>query len=169
MNSSLDRLPEGTLTRAIRSIGETEAEFKSRQRTTGRSGQLGYAVESALDWDYEITLPPTLSAQYVELILTFTGDGSQKFPIVIPASDIRVNGTGDANKLTLSPNGQWIYSNGGNVVLMYALDQPDPAYFESETQLAWLIGFEYLGSITFRLKARGQASTDGTWSVVRIL
>lgn len=171
MSSVLDRIPGADSAMAfMRDAARQAHELKSRQRTTGQGGQLGYRIESTADWDYTLTLPttPPYTAQYAEFRITFTGDGSQQFPIVQPATDIRVNGTGEANRLQLGSNGRYMYSNSGNVVQEYYLDSPDPSSFESPTTLSWIIALEYMGAVTLRMKARGAGSSPGEWSIARI-
>ena len=170
MSDILNRLPENTLTRSLRAITQDAAAFKSRQRTTGASGQLGYYPASALDWDLVASFPtvPPMSGAYAEYRLIFTGDGSQKFPIVLPQCDVRVNGTSDANKVRMGTNGRYEYFSGSETVQIYTFAEPDPIYFEDDYKLAWLIGLQYSGTVTLRIKARGTSSCDGTWSLVRL-
>lgn len=171
MSELIRRIPgEQSLVGAIRGVADTSRQFNSRQRISGRGGQLGYVIESDDEWDLVETFPttPAFTALPAEYRLTFTGDGSQKYPIVQPATDIRVNGTGEANKLSLNFNGRYWYVDGSNIVQEYYIDEPDAADFESENKLSWLIALEYSGSITLRMKARGRGSSNGTWSIERI-
>ena len=172
MSELLDRIPgNNSALRSVRTVANQIAQFKSRQRMTAKGGQLAYPVASDDEWDYIETFPTTPANTYypAEFLVRFTGDGSQKFPIVIPQTDVRVNGTGESNKLAMGPSGQFIYNSGGNVVQATFIDMPEPSYFESETQNAWLVVLYYTGSVTLRIKARGQSSSPGDFEIVRLV
>lgn len=152
-------------------LDATASELKATQRITGRSGQLGYRVESNNAWDLTLALPyvegPALSAATFKV--TYTSNGKQKFPIVVPLIDLRFNGTGEGNKLTGAPGGDFFtYEDANGYVLMGWMDRPDHTLFESETQLAWTFNVLYRGNITLRVKPRAQATCDGTLTVARI-
>lgn len=171
MSELIDRVP-GTKSAlaAIRNSAQTTAEFKARQRLTGRSGQLAYAIDSHLDWDYVETFPATVGPGFFSATysLIYTSDGAQSFPIVIPSTDLRVNGESEANRLTVTPSSGWYeYVDGSGEVLVQIFELPDPAYFESSTQSAWSIDVLYRGSVTLRFKTRAYATSDGTLSIVR--
>lgn len=171
MSELIDRIPgqESALAQ-LREVVETTEQIKARQRITGRSGQLGYAVASAATWDYTETFPTTSGGGYVGAgyRITFTSDGTQDYPIVVPSVDIRVNGTDEANRLKIIPSsGLYQYSDGSGEVLMQIYERPYEGLFGSKNQSAWDYVFLYRGSVTIRIKPRGQASSKGTFSVAR--
>lgn len=171
MSELIDRIPGVQSTIAtMRGVIDTTNQIKARQRITGRSGQLAYAVSSSADWDLMLTFPAAPPPAYLSATFTivFTGDGSQKFPIAVPITDMRVNGTADANKLSYPPGvAQLEYHSGSNDVLAQTFERPAPDYFDSELQQAWTIDILYRGNITVYIKVRAQATSDGTITVTR--
>lgn len=176
MSELIDRIPgrESALA-GIRNVVDTTLQFKARQRLTGRSGQLGYAVASAADWDYEGSVPfNTSSYESAKFHIIFTSDGTQRFPIVIPRLDVRINGTATSNRIRfVYADSQYKYEDSTVNMQVFAYGTPVPAYFASETQSAWLLELFYIGktgsgNLPVRIKARAQASSGGTFSVVRV-
>lgn len=171
MSELIDRIPgRESLVGNLRGVVETTAQFKSRQLITGRSGQLGYAISSGQEWDLTETMsapgPGYLSRTYR---VTYTSDGSQKFPIVTPATDLRFNGVAEHNKPTSSHDGSlWTYEDGSCDVIINGYELPNQAFFDSESQQAWEFVIMYVGTVTLRIKAQGQASCDGTFAVTRV-
>lgn len=171
MSELIDRIPgvESTLAK-LRGVVNTNQQIKAAQRFTGRSGQLGYAVESDLDWDLVETFPYTPPPGYLSasFAITFTGDGTQKWPIVVLSTDVRVNGTANSNRLAVTPSsGFYEYADASGDVLFQAFERHDPAYFDNPNVSRWTIDILYRGTVKIYFKARGQATSDGTFSVVR--
>ena len=171
MSDLINRIPGNESAMAsLATISRNTNQTKARQRITGRAGQLGYAIQSVNAWDLTETFPTTSGVAFsnASYRVTYTSDGTQRFPIVIPATDIRINGTGDANKPSIIPNsGLYSYADGSGEVQIQTFEMPDQAYFASETQLAWSFDLLYRGSVTIRFKARGNATSNGTFSIVR--
>lgn len=176
MSELIDRIPgQESMMAKLRGVVDTTTQIKARQRLTGRSGQLGYAVSSAADWDLDTSVPySTSSFQTAEWHIVYTGDGTQPFPIAIPQFDVRINGTSDGNKMVFNPaTSQYGYQDAA--VEVYALDYGKPvvSYLKDSVQTAWTVRLFYLGKVSagnfaLKMKARAQASSNGTFSVVRI-
>lgn len=174
MSELINRIPgQESMMGKLRAVVETTAQLKARQRLTGRGGQLAYMAETDNQWDYQQTLTVPTPPAYAEarFRVTFTADESQRFPIAIPLTDVRINGTGDSNKLKVVPSsGLYSYTDGSGEVLGEAnIDKPVQSLLDSEKQLAWEFYFQYRGTVTLRIKARAQASCPGTFAVTRVL
>jgi hypothetical protein len=174
MSELIDRIPgvESMISK-LRGVVNTSQQIKARQRLTGRSGQLAYTAQSSNEWDLtEALTPPTPPAfSEARYRIVFTGDGTQLHPIVFPLTDIRINGTGDGNRLQpVASSGLYAYQDGSGEVLGQAfIDELNPDYFGSDYQLAWEFYFQYAGSVTVRIKARAQASCQGSFTITRII
>lgn len=172
MSDLIDRIPGNeSAIAALKLVSQTTAELKARQRITGRSGQLGYAVQSPAAWDITDALPvPPGSSYFVaNYAVVFTRTGEQDFPIALISTDMRINGTADTNRLVVIPSsGLYTYNDGTCDVIVQTFELPDPAYFESKTQSAWGISIAYSGNVTVRIKARGQATSPGSFAVTRL-
>lgn len=176
MSDVMDRLVGRPSTMAaVRLIRDTTLQRKAAQRLSGRSGQLGYAVSSQSAWDYDA--PIAYSGTTFELgvfRVLYTGDGTQKFPIAVPQFDVRINGTGEGNRMRLDPStGDYKYEDAAVEVMALEYGEPDVATFESETESAWLIRLFYIGKVgngnfQLRIKPRAQATCDGTFTVTRV-
>jgi hypothetical protein len=174
LDKAADQLIGNVFEQRIRSAGRNNHEFKAPQVASGSSGLLAYEAENPVTWDRTETLPyvdPYAGIGICELTITFTGDGSQKFPFAFEASDLRINGTADANlvkydALQLSWNyGEW----PNDSVQAIKFDAPGPSAFTSDYTLKWTIYFYYYGNVTYRLKMRVRSSCPGTLSVTRTI
>ena len=169
---SREDLIEQRLERGIRRISNNADEFKSRQRSSGASGQRGYSIESDQDWDLTQELPTTAAYDFqpVELIVTFTGEASRPFPIFMPATDIRFNGTAESNKPTRRANGDyfWPTTSATDMTQMDQWDEPVTTLLGDQFVLEYRVNFYYTGTITYYVKARGQASSNGVLTVTRV-
>lgn len=158
----------------LRGVVETTAQIKARQRLTGRSGQLGYSIDSGARWDYEGSVAvSSTSFDDAEFIVTYTSNGTQPYPIVIPTFDVRINGEFDANRMAVDANsGYYEYQDSSVEVQSFDFGKPLQSLYRSETQSAWLVSLFFIGtssgSMTVRIKPRAQSSCDGTFSVVRV-
>lgn len=154
---------------SLRRVVADSLQIKAAQRFSGRSGQLGYLVESDEVWDLVLPLysaPPGYTAATLEL--RYVSDGSQEYPIVVPVTDIRVNGTGEANRMQVVPSsGLFTYSDGSGDVIVQTYEYDDPNYFGHASEARWKIDFLFRGNVTLRVKARARATSDGTMTVVR--
>jgi hypothetical protein len=169
MLRSADALPQNRLVAILRDVEQIEDQFKARQRVSGASGQLGYLVQSANAWDITQTVTDPVAA-VASFEITYTANGTQKFPIVMPTVDLRVNGTGNANRLSYlygsGFNGALGYISGPNSLLMGELTRRH-AYLADPLVSKWAFNFVFSGTITYYLKALIQASSDGVVTVVR--
>lgn len=166
----LNTLLERTLTETLRILRMDFNEFKNRQRTSGRTGVLGYLSQSNNAWDYDQVLssPPQggiMYGQYAVFEGQFVGDGSQKWPIVTPYFEILVNG----QTLTRNGNGQLQYSgNGGNdVVVVDDEGVRDPTTVTNPTTTKWRYAFSYFGTVHVQMKLRTVGTSRGTITLVR--
>jgi len=172
----IDRIPgQESVVAKLRGIVDTTLQLKARQRTTGRGGQLGYAIDSANAWDFDGSVAYTNSTyQIAEFHIIFTGDGTQKYPIAVPQFDVRINGTDASNRMVFrSDTTQYEYQDAAVEVMAFEYGEPVNAYFASETQSAWslklfFIGKTGSGNFALRIKPRAQASCGGVFTVVRV-
>ena len=174
MSQFIERIPgQESMMGKLRAVVETTAQLKARQRLTGRSGQLAYTAENPMMWDYENTLavPTPPAYNQARFRVTFTGDGSQKNPIAIPLTDVRINGVEDVNKMkVVNSSGLYAYSDGScDVIGESTIDKPVQSLLGDELQLGWEFYFQYRGTVTLRIKARAQASCPGNFAVTRVL
>ncbi|MBV1778671.1 hypothetical protein KRR55_06035 [Paeniglutamicibacter sp. ABSL32-1] len=172
MDKSTDGLISNVFESRIREADRITREFKSPQVTSGASGQLGYSVENAVDWDRTDALtytdpfnpPYNREATYT---ITFTGDGSHEHPYAIPQTDIRINGTGEANKIVYGWNySAWIYGDPPSV-WVFELNKPVTSSFNGLFTMQWKIRIMYNLGPTVRIKLRAIASCPGTLTIVR--
>lgn len=176
MDSASGQLISSVFQERIRTAGRVGQEFKAPQVASGASGVLAYASENeGVTWDRTETLPYVDpmggGAGIVELTITFTGDGSQKLPFAFPASDLRINGTADANMVQYDGfYNAWTYGAWpGDNVSAVAYDEPVTSSFGSAYQLKWKIYFQYVGNVTYRLKLRARGTCPGVLTVARTI
>lgn len=171
MSELIDRIPgRESATAALRSLRTATEQMKSRQRITGRSGQLGYKVESGSDWDIVITPAAPAPPAYAGIVfkVTYKGDGTQKFPLAAITTDIRFNGTGESNKPSATPGNIYTYSDANCDVIMGDFEFQEPSSFDSEFNYVWTFAMNYRGNVTIRMKPRIFASSPGTITVERV-
>lgn len=174
MNPNLQNLPQNKLVTAIKQASQTALELKSRQRMSGASNQLSYRVETNNTWDIVQALPTGTSVNDPLLFtVTFNADGSQENPVAVPIFDIRVNGTGESNKLTFINNefgfGAPGYQTANGKVFFYA-SAPDLTHLTNPYLRRWGVpGSRQMTTSeawTLYIKATVIASCPGTLSVV---
>lgn len=174
MDRATDNLIGNVFETRIRSADRVNHEFKAPQVASGSSGLLAYKAENAATWDRTETLPyvdPYMGSGICELTITFTGDQSQKFPFAFSASDLRINGTAEAN-LVKYDGAQLSWNYGvwpADSVQAVKYDAPAPAAFTDNYQMKWTIYFYYYGNVTYYLKLRARCSCPGTLSVTRTI
>lgn len=146
--------------------------YKNRQRTSGQSGVLSYFSKSGNIWDLTQAITGA-SFQLVDFTVTFTGDGSQQFPVVSPYIDLYVNGTDNAHRIPLDGSlyddgsgNTALYSPGGNANPR-AVFTPEAAYLADPLVSKWDIEIEISGNITYYLKAYAAGTCRGSITVVR--
>ncbi len=172
--SAKSDLIENRLESRVRNAASQAREFKSRQRASGASGQTDYDLTSDLTWDYTQVLAPVVSPNIVlvTLLLTFTGSGEQKFPLVIPATDLYANGTDAAHRVkqdtTILSSTSYRWSDGTNLLFMSEFDELDTSLLEDPYVLRWRVSFWYEGNITVYVKAHATGTSEGTLSIVRV-
>jgi hypothetical protein len=174
LDRATDNLIGNTFEQRIRSGDRINHEFKAPQVTSGSSGLLAYKAENDVAWDRTETLPyidPYAGVGICELTITFTGDESQRFPFAFAASDLRINGTAEANLVKYdAAQLSWNYGVWpGDSVQAIKYDAADPAAFTHDYQMMWKIYFYYYGNVTYRLKLRARCSCPGTLSVTRTI
>ncbi|MDQ0869055.1 hypothetical protein QFZ70_001528 [Arthrobacter sp. V1I9] len=175
MDNPSSQLIGGVFQKRIRTAGRVGQEFKAPQVASGASGVLAYASENATTWDRTETLPyvDPMAGGFgeCELIVTFTGDGSQELPFAFPASDLRINGTAEANMVDYDAfYTAWVYGAWpGDNVQATDYDAPVVASFTSTYQLQWKIYFTYVGNITYYLKLRARGTCLGVLTVARTI
>lgn len=167
--SVLDALIQHTPARLLKQAVRNQQQLKARQRQSNVSGQLGYQVETSATWDSTDTLATVVAPALapLEFDITFTGDGSQRFPIAIPSTDVRIDGTADANKITPGLLGLQ-YSSGLDLAVFDLFDYYDVTLLEDPFVYRWKVRGQYRGTPIYYLKARVRASCPGTLSVTRV-
>ena len=171
MTSVIDRLPgQSAVLASVKGLVTEADQINAPQRVSGRSGQLGYAVESPVEWDITAVLgTSSTSYGYATFSVRFVGDGTQKFPIAIISTDIRVNGVSAANTLQYDTSlRMYRYVDDSGEVTMLNLEIIDVDYIENQNEMRWTLAMSFSGPTTVRMKARAQATSPGTISIVRI-
>ncbi|TFD14176.1 hypothetical protein E3T26_08615 [Cryobacterium sp. TMT1-21] len=176
MSELINRIPGNkSAMAALKLITQTTAELKARQRITGRSGQLGYTVSSANDWDYIGLVTYTNSTYNLGVFrITFTGDGTQRFPIAVPQFDIRINGTGQSSRMIFNADsGKYEYNDAAVEVQAFQYGRPVEDLFENELQSAWSVELFFIGktgsgNFALNIKSRAQSTCKGVFSIVRL-
>lgn len=168
--SRLNGLLERTLTETLRILRMDFNEFKNRQRTSGRTGVLGYLSQTSSTWDYNQTLnsPPVggiPSGSYAVFEGQFVGDGSQRWPIVTPYFEITVND----QPLYRNGNGQlaWDDGSGNNFLVVDDEGRRDPTTVTSPNTTKWAYTFSYFGTMTVKIKLRTVGTSRGTVTLTR--
>lgn len=147
-------------------------EIKNRQPTSGRSGVLGYLSQTNNTWDKTeaIASPSTSFGYSAEFEITFTADGSQKYPIMNPFVDIYFTSALDPvpRKATYNPYSGFLnWTDGTNGATFNAYLEGVSTNAASQTTYKWRVSFSYFGSMTYYLKAFTRGSSRGTINVVR--
>lgn len=170
MNNALDRLPTRVLPSQIRELAQDARELKSRQRSSGASGQASYPVANPSDWDRNERLPVTPVNEFrpLQFRITFVGDGTQSWPMVVPLFDIFFNGVSEANRAKPDAAGRRLWSSGNNKADVVDAALLDTTLLREKYKMRWVVNVYYTGNITYWLKARGQASSRGTFLVERV-
>lgn len=174
MDRSYDVLPENQLVRSLRQAGRLGQELKARQRLSSVGGQLNYLVETDDTWDLIEAVTYNPMNPFIQLRITYTGDGTQKFPAVQPYIDLRINGTADSNKVRylneppFSGALGWVDEGVTTGATLAGGLRPDPAYFEDEDVQRWTLLIQTYGDITCYAKVQAMASCDGTVEIERL-
>ena len=175
MSELIDRLPGNeSFVASLRSIQRGTSQLKSRQRFSGKSGQLGYTIDSGNEWDLVVSIPySSINFLNATFLIEVEGDGSQEFPIMIPSLDTRINGTGDASRMRFNAGNHGYDYNEYNLSVS-GVDYCVPAeeFFGDPLKNCWRLRIMYFGiyndgTMTLRLKFRAQGSCPGTIRITR--
>lgn len=128
---------------------------------------LGFATTSQESYDYVETIGTDSSpvGQGVILLVTFTGNQTQRNPFVSPFIGIWCNGTGESNKLTMATR-SWSDTSGRSVGIDRYLEF-DKSTLNQPFTRRWRVQLAVFKQVTIRAKATVQGTTGGTVSVVR--
>lgn len=170
--SRIDGLLEATLMRALHTLRIDFDEIKNRQPTSGKSGVLAYLSQSLSTYDYEATLtsPATNYGLSATFELTFTGDGSQKHPIVNPFLDMLVSSSiqPTPSRPMYNAAAGWLqWSDGTNLLTVYGYLISDKSKLTSQLESKWVTYISYYGSVNFKAKAFTKGTSRGSVSLVR--
>lgn len=156
----LDISPENQIATLLKQVEDDLIQIKTKQRYSGRSGLIGYFVQTNNTWD----ITGSASNNYREFEIIFTASGKQPFPVESVQLDIRFGGTGESNKPYELPDGFWGWDGGGgNFASIYDRNpQFDKTYNGSETQYRWTFGFNIFGTLPYYIKVYAAGTSDGT-------
>jgi hypothetical protein len=163
----LNQLPDQQLFQQLRQLDRDITDLRQRQRTSGRSGVIGYTSDSGNQWDSTGTITALDHALVFQI--DYVGDGSQDYPIVMPRIDMFVLGSAEANRL---PAYRMLIS-GNNVAQFNYLD-PDLSLAADALRLRWTYSVEVFGfdgvhsaTVDWHLKAWCAGSSPGAVTVTR--
>jgi hypothetical protein len=185
VNNRLPNLPENQLITRLQGIDTTLKELRTSQRVSGSGGTLNYLSKTNNTWDFTETVGANDGATHQAIFtVTFTADGTQRFPTQMCLFDIFINSatitTGPIEANRLSPQSDtWtdgtrtvlliqsgLYTN--NAVERYA--QSNSAYYTDPLVWQWKIGIStFSAQFTYWMKAGSLGSSPGTLSVTRVL
>jgi hypothetical protein len=150
-----NQLPENTLAQMVSKLRTDLDELKNQQRTSGRSGVLGYFLQSTSSMvtvGNDSSSATLLNADSVQ----FTGDGSQLYPVVNLTMNIYANGT------LLQPVGDNLsWTDGTRSSTVTGISY---TYSGNTTHLDFLIST--FKQVTYVLEAFAYASCSGTLTLV---
>lgn len=162
MNSRLsDRLvelPEQTL----RQLRADIDALRGRQSMSAGSGLLGYTAQNDVEYD----IKETISNAGVVLKLTFTGGGSQPYPFANPYLDLFVGGVGDAFRLDQVQQSVVDGPNFARLMTQFLVE--DTSLLGDRLSLAWTVGFQVVGTMTYQAKGYGLGTSPGSITVERL-
>lgn len=169
--SRLPSLLENQLFEQLRILGIDFTELKNRQPTSGKSGVLAYLSQTNNTWDLSeaIASPSTTYGYSAGFTITYTGDGSQQYPIVNPFADLMFSSSisPTPSRATYNAAGWLQWSDGTNSVVVSSFLRFGGATPGSQLVAGWAIDFMYYGSLTYYLKAYTRGSSRGSIGVVR--
>ncbi len=169
--SRLPSLLENQLFEQLRILGIDFTELKNRQPTSGKSGVLAYLSQTNTTWDYNeaIASPSTTYGYSAGFTITYTGDGSQQYPIVNPFADLMFSSSlsPTPSRATYGVDGLLRWTDGTNYIVVDNFLLYDKTTVSSQLVTKWRIDFSYFGSVTYYLKAYTRGSSRGSISVVR--
>lgn len=169
--SRSEMLAEHVLIREIHDLERHLREFAGNQPSSGRSGVRSYVAQTEQEWDQDFSIGSDSDVgvtNFVQFDVTFTGDGSQRFPVENVFADLRVNGTGGGSRPTLGPDGVFRWSDGSRSVQVVSWAVRDKALLTSDLQHRWRFSLQTLKEVRLRFKATVAGSSPGTLSVVRV-
>lgn len=146
----------------LRQLRTDVDELRNQQRLSGRSGVIGYTIQNDVVFDLEETVTDT----DVTLKLTFTGDGSQLFPVANPSLDIFLGGTGEDQRM--DQVFQRVEAGDDFALLISRFLVEDKTMLQDETRLAWTVSFQVVGTMTYYAKGYAVGTSPGTVTVERL-
>lgn len=169
--SRLPSLLENQLFERLRVLKIDFDELKNRQPTSGKSGVLAYLSQTNNTWDYteNIASPSTTYGYSAGFTITYTGDGSQQYPIVNPFADLLFSSSIDPTprRVAYNANGFLQWSDGTNGAVVNTFLRLDSTTVNNQLVTKWTIDFSYYGTMTYYLKAYTRGSSRGSITVVR--
>lgn len=169
--SRLPSLLENQLFEQLRILDIDFTELKNRQPTSGKSGVLAYLSQTNNTWDLSeaIASPSTTYGYSAGFTITYTGDGSQQYPIVNPFADLMFSSSisPTPSRATYNAAGLLQWSDGTNGVVVNSFLRFDNTTLSNQLVTKWTIDFTYYGSLTYYLKAYTRGSSRGSIGVVR--
>lgn len=160
------RLEENRLVYRVKTLLRNLEELKKRQRSSGRSGLQSYFSQSVSQWD----ATGSITNGTRNITITFTGDGTQSFPISTPYVDIFANGTDEAHRVPL--DGTLLNTGGGNTARLIAVDSWSDQLISDDTTVLtdvnvtrWKMRLSVNGTVTYYIKAYVAGTSLGTVSV----
>lgn len=151
----------GMVSLRVNEVRQVFNETKARQRASGNSGVLAYLSQSGTTWD---VTGSTSGSTAVQITMTFTGDASQRYPIVNPYADLFINTATEPNRLSKA---KWYWASGGTTVVMQDFCKLDKTDLENPYVTEWIVNFSTTGAISFFFKAYASGTSPGTITAVR--
>lgn len=168
MRGGLNDLAGTRLVTELQRISSDLQQLKERQLVSGRSGLKAYLSQSDDTWDATGTAGPA----DIHITITFTSDGSQPYPIVVPYADVFINQIDEAHRLSiiqwfLTVSGHAVYlgefADSGDYVDFLALDSSsalDPGTYQ------WTADITATTSVQYFFKAYVRGTCPGTVTVI---
>lgn len=177
MQRRIRNLPQNRLVSTLKDIELGHDQLKTAQYTSGQSGLLDYLIQTGNTWDSTGTAIHTLYIPNIIFTVTYTSDGSQPYPIVVPYADLFINTVDEAHRLSVV---QWYLTIGGQAIFLgEAADSGDyvnflavnPAYALNSSTYQWTaeVTTEITTSFTYYFKAYARGTSPGTLSVATVV
>jgi hypothetical protein len=156
-NSRVGNIPSNALFQALSDIGTDLDQLKERQRTSARSGVLGYSVVTDGDWDIDQTFGTNADTSSItkEVFIIYSGDGSQDVAFANVSYSVFANG----NELTPSDS-TWTDGTRSASIAYFPLTLNQHTYIASfnvttlkavEVQIKAYIAASQRGTLTFQV------------------
>lgn len=163
MSSRIDNLPENQVITQLLEARKNLDELKNRQYTSGRSGVLGYLSQTSNTWDWEGTV--TTGEEGWDIV--FTGDGSQRYPIVEVFADVfHTVPNVEINRISSAYN---TYTSGANTIVTNNFFVKSTSVITSLYDHKWTLILDVTGSLPLYIKVHVIGSSPGTITVTKVL